>query len=159
MASYTLFPLPLGAFIMVLVPYLSVPNSKRSWYLAMWHVALGSQMPGTDNGIFLWWNLINISSRTDNSTQSQGVLLGDVLSAMSCVLTAVSGWNCRFGLKQAGAETGAFLSDSTHRLLTPVGIIMEVSTSHLCRATALHGHRVSFPCLHFCSWCHFATPS
>lgn len=103
MAVDTLFPAPLGAFIMVLVPFLSVPNSRRSWYLGTWRVALGSQMPATDNGIFLWWNLINFSSRTDNSTRSQGVLLGHVLSAMSCVLTAVLGWNCCFGLKQAAA--------------------------------------------------------
>lgn len=37
---------------MVLVPYLSVPNSRTSWHLGLWRVALGSQMPGTDNGIF-----------------------------------------------------------------------------------------------------------
>lgn len=97
MALDTLFPLPLGAFIMVLVPYLLVPNSKRSWHLGLWCVALGSQTPGTDNGILLWWNLINISSRADKGTQSQGVLLGDVLSAMSRVLTAVLGWNYHFG--------------------------------------------------------------
>lgn len=107
MALDTLFPLPLGAFIMVLVPYLSVPNSKRSRYLGTWRVALGSQMPGTDNGIFFVVESHQIFLQDRQQHTKPRVLLGDVLSAVSRVLTAVLGWNCSFGLKQTAAPLTA----------------------------------------------------
>lgn len=120
----------------------------------MWRVALGSQIPGTDNGIFLWWNLINFSSRTDNTTQSQGVLLGDVLSTMSCVLTTVLGWNCCFGLKQAAAPLTA-LAECSH----PSGQ-WRSCPGHICAEPLLSMDTESHvPVPIFIPGCYFATPS
>lgn len=156
MALDTLFPLPLGAFMMVLVPYLSVPNSKRSWYLVMWHVALGSQMPGTDNGIFF-------------VVESHQLFLQDGQQHSKprsppgrCSFSHELCPDYSFGLELLfGVKASCSAADSACRALALVRRTTGLSTAHLCRATALHGHNLISlsPFLFiFIPGCLFATP-
>lgn len=152
MALDTLFPLPLGTFIIVLVPYLSVPNSKRSWYLGMLLVALGSQMPGTDNGIFLMVesHQLFLQDRQQH-TQPRS-------SPGRCSVSHELCPDCSFGLELLfWVKASCSMADRACRLLT-VGIIMELSTSHLCRATALHDTQAHSSVSIFIPGYHFATP-
>lgn len=138
---------------MVLVPYLSVPNSKSSWYLGMWSVALGSQMPGTDNGIFF-------------VVESHQLFLQDRQHHTKprsppgrCSVNHELCPDYSFGLELLFWVKGSCsTADSTRGTLTPLRTMTELSRAHLCRATALHGHRVSCPCPHFYSWVLLCNP-
>lgn len=151
MAWDTLFPLPLGTLIIVLVPYLS--KTKRSWCLGMWLVALGSHMPGTDNGIFfvVESHQLFLQDRQQHTKPRS--------SPGRCSVSHELCPDCSFGLELLfWVKASCSTADSTCRLLTAVGIIMELSTSHPCRATALHDTEGHSPVSIFIPGYHFATP-